>query len=65
MYRFEIFRDSASQYRFRLVASNGEIVATSESYTTKRKCKLTVTSIAIGIHTHMPMIIDTTKQEKG
>lgn len=30
-----IFRDSRDQFRFRLVAANGEIVATSESYTTR------------------------------
>lgn len=30
-----IFRDSRDQFRFRLVAANGEIIATSESYTTR------------------------------
>lgn len=35
MTKFVIFRDIVGQYRWRLVAGNGEIVATSESYTTK------------------------------
>lgn len=32
---FEIYQDSKGQYRFRLKARNGEVVATGESYTTK------------------------------
>jgi len=32
--RFEVFPDNAGEWRFRLVAGNGEIVATSEGYTT-------------------------------
>jgi len=34
MARFEIFRDVAGLFRWRLIAANGEIVAVSESYTT-------------------------------
>ena len=33
--RFEIFEDSAGEYRWRLVAENGETVAQSEGYTQK------------------------------
>lgn len=33
--KFEIFKDAASQFRWRLKASNGEVVAQSEGYTTK------------------------------
>ena len=32
---FEIFRDVAGQYRWRLKAGNREIVATSEAYVSK------------------------------
>ncbi|EKD57741.1 MAG: hypothetical protein ACD_57C00162G0003 [uncultured bacterium] len=39
MARFNIFIDRAGQYRWRLVASNGEIVANSEAYTTKYSAK--------------------------
>lgn len=33
--KFELFTDSSGGYRFRLKAGNGEVIATSESYTTK------------------------------
>jgi uncharacterized protein len=35
MTKFELFKDRAGQYRWRLVARNGEIVATSEAYVSK------------------------------
>jgi uncharacterized protein YegP (UPF0339 family) len=31
--KFELYRDVSKQYRWRLIAGNGEIVATSEAYT--------------------------------
>ena len=31
--RFEVFEDAAGEYRWRLVAANGETVAQSEGYT--------------------------------
>ncbi len=34
-YQFEIFKDSAGQYRWRFKAPNGEIVAQSQGYTVK------------------------------
>jgi uncharacterized protein YegP (UPF0339 family) len=37
--KFEIYKDSRGQYRFRLKAANGEIVATGESYPTKAGAK--------------------------
>ena len=36
--KFEIYTDKAGEYRFRLKAKNGEIIATSEGYTTKDNC---------------------------
>ena len=33
--KFEIYKDSKGEFRFRLKAGNGEIVATGESYKTK------------------------------
>jgi len=33
--KFEIYTDKAGEYRFRLVASNGQTVLSSEGYTTK------------------------------
>jgi uncharacterized protein YegP (UPF0339 family) len=39
MSKFEIYTDVANGHRWRLKASNGEIVATSESYTTRWSAK--------------------------
>ncbi len=36
--KFEVYNDKAGQFRFRLKAKNGEIIATSEGYTTKASC---------------------------
>ncbi len=43
--KFEVFKDKASQFRFRLKASNGEIIATSEAYTTKAACMNGIESV--------------------
>ncbi|MFA5069953.1 MAG: DUF1508 domain-containing protein [Patescibacteria group bacterium] len=34
--RFEIYRDNANEYRWRLVAANNEFVAWSEGYSSKQ-----------------------------
>ena len=36
--KFEIYNDKAGEFRFRLKARNGEVIATSEGYTTKPNC---------------------------
>lgn len=36
--KFEMYKDNAGEYRFRLKAKNGEIVATSEGYKVKASC---------------------------
>jgi len=36
--KFEIFVDKSGEYRFRLKARNGEIIATSESYKARASC---------------------------
>lgn len=33
--KFEIYKDGKGEYRFRLKAGNGEVVATGESYESK------------------------------
>ena len=33
--KFELYKDSAGKYRFRLKASNGQVIATGEAYETK------------------------------
>ena len=37
--KFELYRDKAGAFRFRLKARNGEIIATSESYTSRAACE--------------------------
>lgn len=36
MAKFEIYRDVSQQYRWRLIANNGEKVAASEAYVSKQ-----------------------------
>lgn len=36
--KFEVYTDKAGEFRFRLKARNGEIVASSEGYKTKTSC---------------------------
>ena len=36
--KFEIFKDKKSEYRFRLKAPNGEIIAVGEGYKQKQGC---------------------------
>jgi len=36
MSKFEVYKDTAGGHRWRLKASNGEIVAIGESYTTRQ-----------------------------
>lgn len=43
--KFEIYKDKSEQFRFRLKARNGEVVAVGEAYTTKANCKNGVNSI--------------------
>jgi uncharacterized protein YegP (UPF0339 family) len=43
--KFEVFEDASGQFRFRLVAPNGEIIAASEAYTTKAACMNGIESV--------------------
>ena len=43
--KFVIFCDKAKKYRFRLVAPNGEIIATGEAYESKASCLNGIKSI--------------------
>ena len=36
--KFELYKDKAGEFRFRLKAGNGEIIATSEGYKAKSGC---------------------------
>lgn len=43
--KFEVYKDTAAKYRFRLKAPNGEIIATSEAYTSKPACMNGIESV--------------------
>lgn len=43
--KFEIYTDKAGEFRFRLKATNGEIIATGEGYASKAGCKNGIESI--------------------
>ncbi|MFJ4998024.1 YegP family protein [Microbacterium sp. NPDC088619] len=43
--KFELYTDSAGGHRFRLKAGNGEVIASSESYTTRSAAKNGIESI--------------------
>lgn len=43
--KFEIFKDKADEFRFRLKAGNGEIILSSESYSAKAGCQNGIESV--------------------
>jgi len=45
MAKFEINKDKSGQFRFNLKATNGQVILTSESYTTKASCLNGVESV--------------------
>lgn len=43
--KFEVYKDHAGEFRFRLKAKNGQVIATSEGYKTKASCLNGVESV--------------------
>ena len=43
--KFEVYQDKAGEYRFRLTATNGQIIATSEGYSAMAGCLNGVESV--------------------
>ncbi|HPJ21887.1 MAG TPA: YegP family protein [Clostridia bacterium] len=43
--KFEIYTDKTGKFRFRLKASNGQVIATGEAYSSKSACLNGVESI--------------------
>lgn len=43
--KFEMFTDKAGEFRFRLKARNGEVIATSEGYKAKASCMNGIESV--------------------
>jgi hypothetical protein len=43
--KFEIYKDTAEKFRFRLKAANGEIIAVGEAYESEDGCKNGIESV--------------------
>jgi len=43
--KFEMYTDKAGEFRFRLKARNGEVIATSEGYKSKASCENGIASV--------------------
>lgn len=43
--KFELYEDKGGEFRFRLKARNGQIIAVSEGYTTKAACENGIESV--------------------
>ena len=43
--KYQVYQDKAGEFRFRLCARNGEIIAVSEGYTSKQNCMLGIESV--------------------
>ena len=43
--KYEMYQDKAGEYRFRLKATNGEVIATSEGYKSKASCENGIESV--------------------
>ena len=43
--KFEMYQDKAGEYRFRLKATNGQIIAVSEGYVAKASCENGIDSV--------------------
>lgn len=43
--KFEIYKDKKGEFRFRLVASNGQVIATSQGYKSKASCVKGIASV--------------------
>jgi len=45
--KFELFKDEGGEFRFRLMASNGETIAASEGHEDKGSCKRGIRSVKV------------------
>ena len=43
--KFEVYKDKKGEFRFRLKASNGQVIATGEGYSSKAACLNGIESI--------------------
>ena len=61
--KFEIYKDKAGEFRFRLKAGNGEVIATGESYKAKAGCKNGIESVKKNAADAKVEIIDKAEEE--
>lgn len=43
--KFEVYQDKSGDYRFRLRATNGQVIATGQGYKSKKSCLQGVESV--------------------
>lgn len=43
--KFEVYKDNAGEFRFKLKAPNGEVIAVSEGYSSKKSCMNGIESV--------------------
>ena len=43
--KFEVYEDKAGEFRFRLKATNGQVIAVSEGYVAKKSCENGIESV--------------------
>ncbi|MEX1308330.1 MAG: YegP family protein [Eubacteriales bacterium] len=43
--KFEVYKDKKGEYRFRLKAANGQVIATGEGYSSKDGCMNGIDSV--------------------
>jgi uncharacterized protein YegP (UPF0339 family) len=60
--KFVVYHDKSKKFRFRLIASNGEIIAVGEAYESKASCLNGIKSIQKNAPT-APIVDETVKKE--
>ena len=43
--KFELYQDAGGQFRFRLKSGNGQVIASSQAYSTKKACLSGIESV--------------------
>lgn len=43
--KFEVYKDKSEKYRFRLKASNGQVIASGQGYSSKESCMKGIESV--------------------
>ncbi len=43
--KFEVYQDKSGDFRFRLLATNGQVIATSQGYKSKKTCLQGIESV--------------------